>query len=112
MVPEGFIKQRFTACFSSDADCNAGPEEGEAKEGEQQANSSLEESHAEDPIELLNRMSGKSDRLRDCAKPNLSPITPTFEHDGYSTLHQYSTLLCVCAKIYLLVTIPSQTCFD
>lgn len=59
-----------------------GPEEGDAKEGEQQANSSLEESHAEDPIELLNRMSGKSDRLRDCAKPNLSPITPTFEHDG------------------------------
>lgn len=71
--------------LSSDIKCNAGAEEGEAKEGEQQANSPLDESHAENPIELLNRMSGKSDRLRDSAKPILSPITPTFEHDGYLT---------------------------
>lgn len=57
--------------------CNAGPAEGE-EEGEQ-AISSREESQVDDPIELLNRMSGNSDRLQDCAKP----ITPTFEHDGY-----------------------------
>lgn len=59
-----------------------GPEEGEEKEGEQ-ANSVREETQTEDPIELLNRMSGKSDRLRDSAKQNLSPITPTFDYDGY-----------------------------
>jgi hypothetical protein len=67
--------------FSSYSGCNTGPE-GDEKEGEQ-ANSIREESPAEDPIELLNRMSGKSDRS---AKPNLSPITPTFEHDGYTTV--------------------------
>lgn len=87
LCPKLLVNNSPGLAFLSDIDCNAGPEEGEAKEGEQQANSSLDESHAEDPIELLNRMSGKSDRLRDCAKPNLSPITPTFEHDGYLTLH-------------------------
>ena len=77
---------------SFDFGCNAGPE-GDEKEGEQ-ASSGREESQAEDPIELLNRMSGKCDRLRDSAKPNLSPITPSFEHDGYV---RATSVLCLSA---------------
>jgi len=55
--------------------------EGEEKEGEQ-AISSREESQVHDPVELFSRMNGNIDQLQDCAKPNLSPITPGFEHDG------------------------------
>lgn len=62
--------------------CNTGPE-GDEKGGEQ-ALSTREDSQVEDPIEFLNRMSGKSDRLCDSSSnQNLSPITPTFEYDRY-----------------------------
>ena len=64
--------------------------EGDDKEGPQ-VNSAREECQADDPIELLNKMSGKSDRLRDSTKPNLSPMTPSFDHDGYLT----ATSVCV-----------------
>lgn len=72
-------------CSSFHVGCNVGPE-GDEKDGEQ-ANFVREDSQSEDPIELLNRMSGKTDRLRDnSTKPNLSPNTPTFEYDLYVIL--------------------------
>uniref|UniRef100_A0A7I4EMG6 CRC domain-containing protein n=1 Tax=Physcomitrium patens TaxID=3218 RepID=A0A7I4EMG6_PHYPA len=70
-----------------------GPE-GDEKDGEQ-ANFVREDSQSEDPIELLNRMSGKTDRLRDnSTKPNLSPNTPTFEYDLHGRpMHSLRTSL-------------------
>jgi hypothetical protein len=54
----------------------------EGKEGDQ-VFTSQEEPQADDPIELLNRMSGKSEQFRSTGNKNISPITPSFEHDGY-----------------------------
>ncbi|CAM6047650.1 unnamed protein product [Sphagnum compactum] len=53
----------------------------EEKEGDQ-VFTSQEEPQADDPIELLNRMSGKSEQFRSTGNKNISPITPSFEHDG------------------------------
>ncbi|CAM6022196.1 unnamed protein product [Sphagnum balticum] len=53
----------------------------EGKEGDQ-VFTSQEEPQADDPIELLNRMSGKSEQFRSTGNKNISPITPSFEHDG------------------------------
>ncbi|CAK9230129.1 unnamed protein product [Sphagnum jensenii] len=53
----------------------------EGKEGDQ-VFTSQEEPQADDPIELLNRMSGKSEQFRCTGNKNISPITPSFEHDG------------------------------
>ncbi|KAG0609999.1 hypothetical protein M758_7G031100 [Ceratodon purpureus] len=88
--------KKYCECYQAGVGCSEGcrcegcknmygrkeGSEGDDKEAEQ-VNSGREEPQAEDPIELLNRMSGKSDRLRDSAKANLSPITPTFENDGH-----------------------------
>ncbi|KAG0566023.1 hypothetical protein KC19_7G032300 [Ceratodon purpureus] len=87
--------KKYCECFQAGVGCSEGCRcegcknmygrkevtEGDDKEGPQ-VNSAREECQADDPIELLNKMSGKSDRLRDSTKPNLSPMTPSFDHDG------------------------------
>ncbi len=61
---------------------SAGSREEEEKDGNQ-VFTMQEEPQADDPIELLNRMSGKSEQFRSSGNKNISPITPSFENDGY-----------------------------
>jgi hypothetical protein len=63
-----------------DAGCNAGPE-GDEKDGKQ-ASGGREESQAEEPMELVKRMSGRCDRVRESARANLCEMTPGLEHEG------------------------------
>ncbi|CAM6010218.1 unnamed protein product [Sphagnum balticum] len=88
--------KKYCECYQAGVGCSEGcrcegcknmygRKEGSREEEEKDGNQVFtmqEEPQADDPIELLNRMSGKSEQFRSSGNKNISPITPSFENDG------------------------------